>query len=212
MRVATWVIGAAIALAGIGVAARDLFRRPPESLSIAPVAAESVSRAPGWDRWAPQDNEAVPSRVARAAPADVPPPKPSSTSSATSPSNDRSPPGPQPRATAVAAPRGKPPAHDPVARLALRLAGTDPEAEAYWFAAINDPTLPPHEREDLIEDLNEEGFPDPENPTVEDLPLIVSRIRLIETLGPFAVDSVNADAFKEAHKDLTAMYQRLTQP
>jgi hypothetical protein len=62
-----------------------------------------------------------------------------------------------------------------VARVALSFVGADEDAEAYWVQAINDPNLSAHERQDLIEDLNEEGFADPHHPTWEDLPLIVSR-------------------------------------
>jgi len=67
--------------------------------------------------------------------------------------------------------------------------------------------------QDLIEDLNEEGFQDPKRLTQVDLPLILSRIELIELLAPSAIDDVNAAAFKEAHKDLVAMRDRaLSQP
>src|SRR4051794_31732347 len=60
--------------------------------------------------------------------------------------------------SANAAPQGKKssakePLKDPVARDALTLVGLDSEAEAYWFAAINDLSLPANERQDLIEDL-----------------------------------------------------------
>jgi hypothetical protein len=96
---------------------------------------------------------------------------------------------------------------DPVARVALIYVGADPEAEAYWFDAINDPSLSANERQDLIEDLNEEGFADPHHPTIDDLPLIVSRLELIEELAWDAMDEVNSDAFAEAHKDLTRMAQ-----
>jgi hypothetical protein len=96
----------------------------------------------------------------------------------------------------------KEPLKDPVAREALSLVGLDPEAEAYWFEAINDMSLPPNERQDLIEDLNEEGLPDPKHPTIDDLPLIFSRLELIEAIGPDAADEINADAFNEAYKDL----------
>ena len=96
-------------------------------------------------------------------------------------------------------------------RVALSLVGTDPEAERYWIAAINDSSLSAHERQDLIEDLNEDGLSDPKNPGVEDLPLIVSRLQIIEELAPDAMDKVNADAFREAYKDLSNMYARLTQ-
>jgi hypothetical protein len=97
-----------------------------------------------------------------------------------------------------------------VARVALAYVGTDPEAEAVWYAAINDPSLSDHARQDLIEDLNEDGFADPKNVTPDELPLVVSRLALIEELAPDAMDQVNADAFAEAYKDLANMYVRLT--
>ena len=75
-------------------------------------------------------------------------------------------------------------------------------AEAYWLDAINDPALSAQERQDLIEDLNEDGISDPKHPTLADLPLILNRLDLIEVLAPDAMDQVNADAFLEAYKDL----------
>lgn len=99
-----------------------------------------------------------------------------------------------------------------MARVALGLVGADAEAEAVWALAINNPDLPGNEREDLIEDLNEEGFPDPKNLTADDLPLILSRIAVIEDHAPDAMDEVNAAAFMEAYKDLVNMFLRLTQP
>jgi len=94
------------------------------------------------------------------------------------------------------------PGKEPVAREALFYVGADPEAEEIWLAAINDPSLSAQERQDLIEDLNEDGLPDPHSPTLDDLPLIVRRIALIEEVGPDAMDEVNADAFEEAYQDL----------
>lgn len=94
----------------------------------------------------------------------------------------------------------------PMARFALRYVGVDPGAEDYWYAAINDSTLSADERANLIEDLNEEGFPDPENLTADDLPLIDRRIEIIELLGPDAMDEVNAAAFSEAYTDLVNIY------
>jgi hypothetical protein len=102
---------------------------------------------------------------------------------------------------------GGEPLQDPIARVALSLVGMDPDAEDYWFAAINDLSLPANERQDLIEDLNEEGLLDPEHPTIDDLPLIFSRLELIETIAPDAADDVNAAAFAEAHKDLLNLAQ-----
>lgn len=94
---------------------------------------------------------------------------------------------------------------DPDARAALRFVGADPDAEAYWATAINDPDLPAEERRNLIEDLNEDGLSNPDHPSAEDLPLILNRIEMIKSLAPYAMDQVNSDAFAEAYKDLIQM-------
>ena len=91
---------------------------------------------------------------------------------------------------------------DPLARVALAWVGMDEEAEAYWYDAINDPSLSAHERSDLIEDLNEDGLSDPRHPGAQDLPLIINRLRIIEWVAMDAMDEVNAEAFREAYKDL----------
>jgi hypothetical protein len=98
-----------------------------------------------------------------------------------------------------------------VARAALGLVGSDPQAEEIWYQAINDPNMPADSRQDLIEDLNEDGFDDPRQVTEDDLPLIYSRIALIEQVAPDAMDDVNAAAFAEAYKDLVNMVLRLEQ-
>jgi len=103
---------------------------------------------------------------------------------------------------AQAGPAAKEPLQDPMAREALALVGADEWAEAYWYEAINDPGLPANERQDLIEDLNEDGLSDPRHPTEDDLPLILSRLLIIEEVAWDAMDEVNADAFQEAYKDL----------
>ena len=78
--------------------------------------------------------------------------------------------------------------------------------------AINDPSLSANARQNLIEDLNEDGLSDPRNPTLlDDLPVIKYRIELIEYLAPYAMDKVNADAFDEAHKNLVNMANRAVQ-
>jgi len=94
---------------------------------------------------------------------------------------------------------------DLMARAALSYVGADPDATAYWLGAIEDPNLPSEERKDLIEDLNEDGLSDPKNPGVQDVPLIASRIELIEQIAASETDPVNLDALAEAHKDLVNM-------
>ncbi len=96
------------------------------------------------------------------------------------------------------------------ARLALQGVGYDPISEMLWIAAINDPNLSSDVRKNLIEDLNEDGFPDFRNITIDDLPLIMTRMALIEELFFDAMDEANTEALLEAYKDLGNMYGRLT--
>jgi hypothetical protein len=118
------------------------------------------------------------------------------------------PPLPGHKQAGASAPAAAAPKERSLARDALALVGADPLAEAVWYDAINDPQRSEHERSDLIEDLNEDGFPDPHHVTPDDLPLIESRILLIERLAPEAMDEVNFEAFAEAYKDLVNMYAR----
>ena len=99
---------------------------------------------------------------------------------------------------------------EPLARLALTFTGADPQANEFYVTAINDMGLSKDQRSNLIEDLNEDGFPNLKNLSVTDLPLIESRLALIEQLAPAAADEVNAAAFKEAHKDPVNMRDRIT--
>ena len=123
-----------------------------------------------------------------------------------------------PQAVAIAArwyddPRlTEPGAKEAFARLALNYVGLDAQADNFYQKAINDPALSKDHRRNLIEDLNQDGFGDPRNLTARDLPLIQSRISLIEQLAPSAADPINAAAFKEAYKDLLKMRDRVAPP
>ena len=90
--------------------------------------------------------------------------------------------------------------------MALSLVGVDPYAEDYWLASIFDPTLPDNEeREDLMEDLNEEGLSDPRHPTPEDMQVIANRIPAIEGAALIALqrgDRFALEHLGEAYKDL----------
>lgn len=120
--------------------------------------------------------------------------------------------GESPHRIVVASPPDEsPPAiSNDVARLALDYVGVDPIAEDVWMAAINDPRLPAENRSDLIEDLNESGFADPENVRTDELPIVLARLALIERLAPQALDQTNFDAFAEAYRDLTNIATRLS--
>ena len=83
----------------------------------------------------------------------------------------------------------------------MSFVGADPNAEAYWLEAIFDRSLPDREREDLMEDLNEEGLSDHQHPGPEDLPLIMNRLALIEAIAPEA-DEFMLTHLGEAYQDL----------
>ena len=142
-------------------------------------------------------------------PAPAPPesarPQPTSAGPDLKPARADTPPTPGPPQTPAAGERpslaGMPVTYA-IARRALPLVGTDSDAEDIWEHAINNPAVSAQDRKNLIEDLNEAGLSDPKNPTFDDLPLILARLQLIESLVPHAMDRVNADAFSEAYKDL----------
>jgi hypothetical protein len=101
---------------------------------------------------------------------------------------------------------------EPLARLALNFVGTDAQANEFYYKANNDMMLTPSQRKNLIEDLNEDGFPDRKNLTARDLPLIENRLSLIDQVAPAATDPANIAAFKEAYKDLLNMRERVLRP
>jgi len=190
---------AAVVLAGIGASVAwllDLGSNPaaPELAVPAPVerVLETAPRRSSPRKLPPVTEISPPVSGVNAA---VPPAEP--------------PPSPPPPPSAIPAPRQKETIQDPLARVALSLVGKDAEAEVIWLAAINNPDLPANERKDLIEDLNEDGFADPRRPTADDLPLIESRLKLIEDLLPDAMDETNAAALLEAYKDLIGMAERV---
>jgi hypothetical protein len=115
----------------------------------------------------------------------------------------------RPDARGFSATRVGPPVPEELAFEALRRVGSDPAAERTWLEAIHHPMTPPGLRSDLIEDLNEQGYTDNSHPTIDDLPLILERLELIERHLPYETDEVNRAAFEEAYKDLLAMAERL---
>ena len=101
---------------------------------------------------------------------------------------------------------------EPFARLALNYVGADAQADGFYQKAINDMALSENHRKNLIEDLNQDGFPDTRNLSARDLPLIQNRIAFIEQQAPLATDPANVAAFKEAYKDLLKMRERASRP
>jgi len=149
----------------------------------------------------PSDTHIAPTTETAAIVVDEVPP----TESAKAPPMKSTAPKPSLQTQSSVAPTAKEPLHDPDARDALALVGFDPAAEQYWLDAIYDSSLPDNEREDLMEDLNEQGFTDPKNLTPDDLPLIESRLEIIDAILPNTDDFMRAHLL-EAQKDLINMF------
>lgn len=218
MLVAGLVVVIGFAVAGVVYITRPLeweAARPPEK-AVRPGAPEQAGNPARWatePAVTPAASGAIPAAVTeRSSPEQDTAPLPDAWHLAVEGQPPSESPGADEGPGAKANPTPSPtvaPITKEVARSALRLVGADPEAEKVWHQAINDPSRPANERQDLIEDLNEEGFRDPRNLTADDLPLIMSRIELIEQFGPDAMDEVNAAAFQEAYKDLLNMAQHV---
>jgi hypothetical protein len=192
MKAKTILFAAPIVLLGCVVAALMVFRPPAsERKNSAPrveLAATTISEPVPVEEPGPAEPVATPDTAA-------PPVK------ASAPASPAAAPGPKPKEER----------QDPLAREAMALVGVDPEAEAYWFEAINDPSLSDSEREDLIEDLNESGFSDGNGrrPTVDDLPIIDNRLDLLiqlRSFGPF--NDVRDPSIDEAINDLLKIHNQ----
>ena len=159
-----------------------------------PVTRPSVERAPALA-------EVVPVTVTPAVNPDPVPAEPAGNVSANAPVATNS-----PQKIAVQSNQTSPPKEqlaDPLARGALSLVGVDPDAEQYWMGAIFDSSLPDQEREDLMEDLNEEGLSDPRHPTPDDLVLIRNRMVILDDVLQYAAaDSFMLEHLMEPYKDL----------
>ena len=180
------VLGLAVVI-GVAVATRGV--RPPVPRQS---VRQSVERAPVRE-------QAAPPVVTRAENPDPSPAEQPRNISESAPAVTNS-----PRMIAVQSnqtPPQKEKIADPLARAALSLVGVDADAEQYWIAAIYDPNLSDQEREDLMEDLNEEGLSNPRNPDPEDLPLILNRLAIIEEIAPHA-DGFMLPRLREAYNDL----------
>lgn len=85
------------------------------------------------------------------------------------------------------------------------------QAVQLFHAAINDPSLSPEQRQNLIEDLNQDGLSNRRNPTPDDLKIIANRYQLAQWyLQQSSVqnDPTFAAPFTEANKDLVNLLQR----
>lgn len=198
------IIFAGIAFAGVVIYKQSAVM-PPIELAKAPVATPQPSPTPAPT---PAETKAALPPAPKPTPAISAPVETPAAAAAEKAPQKTQPRGGAPRASAYQPPTG--PIGEAEGRTALAFVGADPQAEKVWMAAINDPSLPNNARQNLIEDLNEDGISDPDHPTMEDLPLIQSRLALIEQIGDGAMDDVNYAAFQEAYKDLTNMANKLT--
>lgn len=102
---------------------------------------------------------------------------------------------------------------EPLARVALTYVGANGQAAQLWHTAINDPTLKPAQRRELVLDLDQDGLQNDKTPTPADLPIVANRLSL--TQAYLQQDYVQNDpllnkAFLEANKDLQKLLERGT--
>jgi hypothetical protein len=102
---------------------------------------------------------------------------------------------------------------EPLARVALTYVGASEPAAQLWHSAINDPTLKPGQRGELVRDLDQDGLQNDKTPTTTDLPILANRLAL--TQAYLQQDYVQNDpvlnkAFLEANKDLQKLLERGT--
>ena len=102
---------------------------------------------------------------------------------------------------------------EPLARVALTYVGASEQAAQVWHTAINDPTLKPAQRRELVLDLDQDGLQNDKTPTPADLPIVANRLSL--TQAYLQQDFVRNDpvlnkAFLEANKDLQKLLERGT--
>lgn len=212
-----WAVGGLVFVAvGMMLALRLSTQTVPTFVSEKPSSPEQHAARPITP--APIVESAVePVPPAPAAPAPPVEKKPAPSAPARAP-EVAAPPAPPPAAPSTERPPGDyesmtPAVKEALGRWALQHVGADDEATEIWLELINDPELSAKVRQDLIEDLNENGFSggNGRTATVDDLPLIASRIQLIEEHAAAALDETNAAAFAEAYKDLVNLWQRLSQ-
>jgi hypothetical protein len=94
------------------------------------------------------------------------------------------------------------------AYVASTLVGISTEANNYWHAAITSPSLSPNDRQTLIMNLAVAGFDDP--PSEDDLPLIMSRIQILQHISQEPMDEGNAAAIAQTFEELVGMAEELS--
>lgn len=109
-------------------------------------------------------------------------------------------------------PRIPPAEKEPLARVALAYVGASAPADDLYRLALQEPALTDSQRQNLIEDLNQTGFPNLKQLTAADLRLIDRRLALIEQLAPQLRDRTSTAALGEAKKDLLNMRDRILHP
>lgn len=100
-----------------------------------------------------------------------------------------------------------------LARVALAYVGANEQAGQLFHTAINDLTLKPDHRRELVEDLNRDGLSNKKALSPADLQTIANRYALTQTYlqqDYVQNDPVLTKAFLEANKDLAKMLERAT--
>ena len=95
--------------------------------------------------------------------------------------------------------------------MALSYVGASEQAGQLFHTAINDTTLKPDHRRELVEDLNQDGLSNKKAPSPADLQTVANRYTLTQTYlqqDYVQNDPVLTKAFREANKDLGKLLER----
>ncbi len=108
-------------------------------------------------------------------------------------------------------PKTNPDGKERLGRFALNFAGLNAQADNLWQKAIFDKVISVKDRNELIEDLNQDGFESTRNPTQRDLLLIRNRLALIARYRGQTDEPGITAGFDEVQRDLQRMLERSTQ-
>jgi len=107
----------------------------------------------------------------------------------------------------------EPDSREPLARVALTYVGASDSAVQLWHTAINDASLKPAQRRELVLDLDQDGLQNDKTPTPVDLPIVANRLSITQAYlqqDYVQNDPVLQKAFLEANKDLQKLLERGT--
>jgi hypothetical protein len=92
-------------------------------------------------------------------------------------------------------------AKERLVQVALDFAGTDPQADNFFYAAMGDASLPADIRDNLAQDFADHGT-NPKNPSAQDIQVMQKRLAMLQQLQGETTDPKVLAGIMEGQKDL----------